>query len=407
MTNRERGRTARRALGSWGSIFPIAAIAAGSLGCTDDDPVPPHEEVCLEEAGVACVWAGTGALGANGDFKDRLDTMLYWPIDMAFAPDGTPWVLDWNNHQVRRVLPDGTFETMVGTFLGDGPPDQSDLTAPGAPGLTVALNHPTDIAFADNDTLLFAAWHNHKIRQLDIPSGNVIVKYGRGAGFAGDEALAEGAERFNQPKAIDFDAEGRLYILDQRNFRIRRVDTDGTITTVVGTGEAGFGGDGGAPDAAQVKFEAGGNPEPSGAIACGPDGTLFISDGLNHRIRKVDFDAGTIETVAGTGEPGYGGDGGPAKDAQIDNVRDLELGPDGKLYFADTENHRIRAIDLETGTIETVAGTGEPGNASFGKPALEAQLNRPFGIAFDQAGSLFISDTFNSWIVKIPGLAGE
>lgn len=353
---------------------------------------------CVDRPGSACIWAGTGELGFNGDGKPRLETRLYWPEDLAFAPDGTPWVLDWNNHKVRKVVGD-TFVTVVGEFLGDGPPDQSDLQAPGAPGTQVRLNHPTDLLFEPDGSVLFTAWHNHKLRRIDA-QGRVVVVSGRGSGFAGD-GQAAGAALFNQPKAVVRSAQGDLFVLDQRNFRIRKISAAGIITTVVGTGTPGFSGDDGPPALAQLSFEAGGNPEPSGALALDAAGNLYISDGLNFRIRKVDFAANTITTFAGTGTAGFSGDGAAATAAQLNNVRDLQLGPDGRLYLADTENHRIRAIDLATGVIDTVVGTGTPGTKGDGLLAKQVELSRPFGIAFDSNGNLFVADTFNSRILKV------
>jgi hypothetical protein len=381
------------------SVALACGLSALALGCSGP-PESDEPEGCTEAPGVACVWAGTGQAGLNGDGLPRRKTRLYWPIDLDFAPDGTPWVLDWNNHLIRRVLSDDTFETVAGTFVGDGPPDQMDFVEPGADGLTVSLNHPTDFQFDEFGDVFFAAWHNHKIRKIDPATGKVVVWCGRGPGYAGDGGDASEA-LFNQPKSIAFDGEGALYILDQRNFRIRKIDAEHTITTVVGIGTAGFDGDGGPPSEATLRFEAGPNPEPSGGLVLGPDGALYFSDGLNHRIRRVDFAANTIETIAGTGEPGYSGDGGPAIDAQIDNVRDLEFGPDGRLYFADTENHRIRAIDLGSGLIDTVAGSGAPGEAGDARPALAVDLNRPMGLAFDAEGALYIADTFNNRILKV------
>jgi hypothetical protein len=352
-------------------------------------------------SGSACVYAGTGKLELNGDGLDRLATSFYWPLDLEFAPDRAAWVLDWNNHRVRRLDPvTDTFKTIVGDFIGDGPRDQSDLVAPGAPGETVSLNHPTDLQFNDDGTVMLAAWHNHKLRHIDA-DGLVLVLCGRGSGFAGDGGDASKA-LFNQPKAIVRAPDGSTFVLDQRNQRIRKITGGGapTISTVVGVGTAGFAGDGGPPLAAQLNFEAGGNPEPSGAIALGSDGALYISDGLNSRIRKVDFAANTITTIAGTGVAGFSGDGGAAVDAQINNARDLEFGPDGRLYLADTENHRVRAIVLATGIITTVVGTGVQGN-KLGATGAKVELNRPFGIAFDQAGDLYVADTFNSRILKV------
>lgn len=375
------------------------AASLALLACGGDDDAA--KERCKERSGIACVWAGTGAHGLDADGKDRRDTRFYWVEDVEFAPDGTPWLLDWNNHLVRRVTPAQKIETVIGNFVGDGPPDQEDLTEPGADPLLVSLNHPTDIQFGADGTLYLAAWHNHKLRVLHPDTGLVTVMCGRGAGFKGDGGPVEKA-LFNQPKAIVLAPDGSIYVLDQRNFRVRKILPDKTIQTVVGTGVAGFGGDGGPPLAAELKFEAGGNPEPSGALALGPDGSLYIADGLNHRIRRVDFANDVIDTIAGTGEGGFSGDGGPAKDAQINNPRDLEFGPDGRLYVADSENHRIRAIDLASGTIETVAGTGNQGLAADDLPSAEIELARPFGVAFDAKGALYIADTFNSRVIKVP-----
>lgn len=382
---------------------PLILLAASGLllsaqtGCSGDD-------ACIEESGHACTWAGqTLKLGYDKTETYRLDTPLYWPVDMDFGPDGTPYILDWNNHAVRQVHEDGTLETIIGNgFVGDGPRDLSDLTLPGAPGTEVALNHPTDIGFLPDGTMLLMSWHNHKLRTWNPDTGMVWVMCGRGADYAGDGESADLA-RFNQPNALAVTDDGTIYIADQRNFRIRKISagTDPIVTTVAGTGVAGYAGDGGSPLEAQLNFEAGGNPEPSGAVALGPDGSLYLADSLNHRIRRIDFAADTIETVAGNGTAGYAGDGGPAVQAMINNPRDIEFGPDGRLYIADTENHVVRAVDLETGVIETYAGSGVQGAAADGLPREEIELNRPFGIAFDQPGDLYIADMFNSRILKV------
>ncbi len=369
----------------------LLAVAAALAGCSD----------CPDASGVACVYAGTGELGRGEERLPARHTDLYWAMDMEFAPDGTPYLLDWNNHLVRRVLDDGTVETVIGDFVGDGPPDMSDLTPPGADGLTVNLNHPTDIQFDLEGNLILAAWHNHKLRVWDPESGLVYVMCGRGAGYAGDGGPVEDA-LFSQPSRIVRNDDGSIYVLDQRNHRVRLIDSDGTIRTVVGTGEPGFGGDGGSPLEARLEFEAGGNPEPSGGLAVDDEGTLYIADSLNHRIRRVDFQANTIETVVGTREAGFSGDGGPGTSARINNVRDLEIGPDGRLYFADSDNDRIRVWDPSTDRVETVAGSGQRGMGAEGVPATEIALNRPFGIAFGPDAALYVADTFNSRFLRIP-----
>ena len=381
-----------RTAGSRLALGCVALLTALLLACGGSEPA------CGGEGSVSCVWAGTGALGFNGDGLTLLESRLYWPIDISFTPDGSAWVLDWNNHLVRQAL-DGRFHTAIGDFLGDGPPDQSDLTSPGAPGDTVRLNHPTDIVFGPDGLIYLAAWHNHKIRTLDADTGLVRVLGGRGAGFSGDGGPVADA-LFNQPNAIAFASDGALYVQDQRNQRIRRIDPgpDHIITTVAGNGTPGYAGDGGSPAQAQFSFETGPNPNPSGGLAIGPDGALYVADALNYRIRRIDLALDNIETIAGTGTQGFAGDGGPALQAQLGPVNDLEFGPDGRLYLADTENNCIRAVNLETGLIEMVwDGSGEGGSLK-GDARL---LNRPFGIAFDAAGRLYIADTYNGRIILV------
>lgn len=382
----------------------LGSIAGGNAVEPREVKITP----CTGEAGSICTYVGTGASGFNGDGHHRLQTDLYWPWDIEFTPAGRRIVLDWNNHAVREILPDETLDTIVGTyFVGDGPDDLSDLTEPGADPLTVNLNHPTDVQEFPNGDVMLMAWHNHKIRSIDAESGRVLVVVGAEADYAGDGGPAREA-LINQPPHGVLDPDGNLIFIDQRNQRIRVIYNfaeqrgDGIITTIVGTGEKGFNGDGEGLGT-MVAFPAGGNPEPSGSLALSDAGELYFADTDNHRIRKITFvDAdltmNTVTTVAGSGDGGFSGDGGPAASAQINFPQDMEIGPDGNLYFADTDNHRIRRIDLATGTIITVAGTGAKGYGGDGGPALDALLNRPFGIGFDDAGLLYVSDTFNGRI---------
>jgi sugar lactone lactonase YvrE len=366
---------------------------------------------CTDQVGSICTYAGTGAEGFNGEGLDRLETALYWPFDIEFTPSGRRIVLDWNNHKVREILPDDTFTTIMGSdFIGDGPPDLSDLTDPGAIPTTVNLNHPTDATEFPNGDIVVMAWHNHKIRELVKATNRVKVIAGSAPGFAGDGGPAKDA-LLNQPPHGVLDPNGNFFFIDQRNQRIRVIYNfgtqrgDGIITTVVGTGVAGFNGDGPALQT-QVDFPSGSNPEPSGGLALAANGSLYFSDTFNHRIRRVDFQSAdfltaTVTTIAGTGVAGYNGDGGPASEAQINRPEDIEIGPDGNVYFADTDNNRVRMIDLSTNTIQTIAGTGDADYAGDGGPAIAAHLWRPFGVAFDQYGDLYISDTFNSRIRKV------
>ncbi|MBS1120486.1 MAG: hypothetical protein H6Q90_2714 [Deltaproteobacteria bacterium] len=379
------------------------ALLAGLLmvGCGDN----VVQSQC-DESGHACTWAGKpGIVGFNGDGHDRRDTELYWTMDLSFATDGTVWFIDWNNHLIRRVLADDTVTTVVGwtdpVFPGDGLPGGAERTPEGALGTDVQLNHPTDLAQTPDGKVLVMAWHNHKLREIDPSTGHVRIIAGTGAGYAGDGATAAMAT-FKQPKGLELDAQGNMFILDQQNFRVRKIEREtGAMSLVAGNGMQGSDGDGGLATAAKLNFEAGSNPEPSGGLVFA-NGKLYIADTLSSRIRSIDMTTGMIETVIGTGVPGYSGDDGPAAAAQLSFPRDLEIGPEGDLYIADTDNNVIRAVNLTNGIIRTVAGTGEAGlDPEDDHPPTETKLARPFGIEFDRSGNLYICDTINSRIVKV------
>src|SRR5690606_10979058 len=247
-------------------------------------------------------------------------------------------------------------------------------------------------------------------REIGGEDGRVRVTMGAGAGFAGDGGPAIDA-RTNQPARASLDAHGNLFLVDQRNQRIRVFSNyaedrgAALVATVAGSGVRGFNGDGAALET-QFNFPTGGNPEPTGGIAVDAEGVIYFADTNNNRIRRIDFTSadflsGTVTTIAGSGEATFGGDGGPAIEAQLNFPQDVELGPDGNVYFCDTNNDRVRMIDLTTGTISTVAGNGENGYGGDGGPAVDAKLNRPFGIAFDADGDLYVSDSFNGRIRKI------
>jgi len=375
-----------------------AALAAASLaqGCSDD---------CPDSPGVVCVTAGTGVPGFDDDGHAATQSRLYSPLDVAFAPDGTEWIIDFNNHRLRTIEPDGTLRTRVGQlFPGDGDKAMADLTEAGALGTDVRLNHPTDLLFEPGGTVLFAAWHNFKLRQYDPADGRVRVTAGGDhamGGFAGDAGPAARAA-FNFPKALTRTADGTLYVLDQRNLRIRRITADGTIDTLLGDGTAG---EGMTPDGplagTRLRLEVGNAPQPSGALIAGPDGALYMADSLNHRVRRIDLVQSTITTVAGSGEAGWSGDGGSALTARLNNPRDLAFGAEGRLYVADTDNHAIRVVDLTAGTIDTVLGTGVVGTGSEGQAPRSFALNKPWGIAFDARGRLRIADTENHRVLRM------
>lgn len=384
--------------GSPNYLQPFIIIIALSflIGCMRDE-----EPDISDISGIIHTWAGTGLAGFDGDGQPLLKSKFYWPVDVAVAPTGEVYILDWNNHKVRVTTAEMTLRTVIGTdFVGDGDFDRLDLVEPGAPGTTVNLNHPTHLLPLNDGTFILTAWHNHKLRSYDPITDMVFVVCGSDAGFSGDDGRSKNA-LLSQPSQTTVDSEGSFYILDQRNQRIRKIDIGGIISTVVGNGVAGFSGDGGPPLQAQINMPTGGNPPPAGALAIDQQGRLYISDALNNRIRRVDFGQNIIETVAGSGEKGFSGDNGLAIEASFNNPRDIVFGPDGRLYVADEFNHRIRAIDLTTGIITTIAGNGQEGFSGDGGLATEAALNRPAGLDFSAEGYLYIADTYNHRIRRI------
>ncbi|MXZ34831.1 MAG: hypothetical protein F4Z21_06160 [Acidobacteria bacterium] len=184
---------------------------------------------------------------------------------------------------------------------------------------------------------------------------------------------------------VAVDAAANLYIADTSNHRIRRVDPSGIITTIAGTGEQGFSGDNGPDAAAQLHFP--------GSVAVDAIGNLYVPDGWNNRIRRVDPN-GIITTFAGNGELGVGGDGGPAVQAQLSSPADVAVDGNGNLFIAEYWNHRIRRVD-PFGTISTIAGISRRGFSGDSGPAVSAQLNQPNGLAADAAGNLFVADSGN------------
>ncbi len=212
-------------------------------------------------------------------------------------------------------------------------------------------------------------------------------------GYGGDGGAAAAAQ-LNGPFGVAPDGAGNLYIADTFNNRIRKVDAATSfISTVAGDGSAGDGGDGGAAAAAQLDA-------PSG-VALDGAGNLYIADTFNNRIRKVDAATSFISTVAGDGSAGYGGDGGAAAAAQLQDPFGVAADGAGNLYIADANNNRIRKVDAATGFISTVVGDGSPGYGGDGGAAAAAQLSGPLGVAADGAGNLYIADTFNYRIRKV------
>ncbi len=284
---------------------------------------------------------------------------------------------------------DGTISTnivkIIDTVAGCG----GDSTSEGIPATEAYFNYPGGIAMDAVGNLYIADTYHDRVRKVDT-NGIITTVAGNGSsGYSGDGGPATEAKLY-ESQDVAVDASGNLYIADMRNNRIRKVDTNGIITTVAGNGSSGYNGDGGPATEAQLTF-------PSGVIVDSL-GNLYIADRVNHCIRKVD-PGGIIITVAGNGSSGYSGDEGPATEAQLNYPDGLALDASGNLYIADN-NHCIRKVDT-SGIIITVAGNGSSGYSGDGGPATEAQLNYPNGLALDASGNLYICDTSNYRVRKV------
>jgi hypothetical protein len=361
-------------------VFVISLIL-GMAVCGDsptsvEDPVP---------YAVITTFVGTGEAGRGDEGVGPLETPLYLPQDLTFGPDGLPYILDWNNHRVR-VLDQGIMRTVVGTGeLGDAPAGQA---------LEVGLNHPTHVSFDPLGRLILSAWHNSKVLRMDFTTGQIEPIIGDGTRLYGGDGGPAIDAWVNLPVATAFDAAGRMYISDQENQRIRMVDNDDIITTVVGTGVPGFSGDGGPATAAQIFAPVGQAAAPTSRIAIDSNGNLYLADTANNRVRKVDTN-GIINTVAGNGDPGSSGDGGLATEASLLMPIDIAIDEEGNLFIADTFNSCIRKVDTN-GNITTFAGQcGNRGYEGDGGHPTEARLDRPYGIAFDSEGDFYVADTHN------------
>src|SRR5580704_1190186 len=197
--------------------------------------------------------------------------------------------------------------------------------------------------------------------------------------------------------AFGFVIAPTVFIADSQNNRVRMINGSGTISTVAGNGIGLFGGDGGPATSANLK-------NPTGVAVSGT--SLYIADNQNNRIRMVNLTTGIISTVAGTGAAGSGGDGGPATSAQLNGPYGVAVNISGDLLIADTNNNRIRLVNLITGIISTVAGNGTVGNGGDGGPATSAQLYHPMGVALDLSGDIFIADTDNQRVREVAGISG-
>jgi len=394
-------------------MMALALLLVACESPSDSSKPESPEPTCDETPYTVCRVAGTGSPGAVETETEAIESPLYAPMDVAVFTGATDFIIgDWNNHKIRRVN-DGIMQTIIGTqFLGDGDPDFQEREAPGIDGTNVGLNHPTSMEWSPaTNKWIIPSWHNHRIREWDPETGlslvvgaNTDISDGNGAnsGFAGDGGPAADA-LMSYPKSIAVHPDtGDFWLLDQRNHRIRFVSADYTlIDTIAGGDEAGFEGDGGPATEARFYFWVPEElqPEPSGAIEYDPERhRLYVADTSNHRIRVIDLDSGTIDSLdVGPVQTLPGGECDPGA---LCFPRDVEVDGDD-LYIADTNNHVIRVFDLETGVLDVVAGSFEMGPTEMNEDALIAKLDTPHGIDVAPDGSILIADTYNHQILRV------
>ena len=427
--------------------YSLAVDDAGNLYVADTEN---HRVRFVDaQSGVISTFAGTGEEGFGGDGGPATEARLDWPSGVALDSQGNVYIADQENERIRRVDPEGVITTFAGSgsYRYEGEED-------GIPATEARLNWPTGVTVDAEDNVYIADSYNGVIRRVDASGAiTTIAGSGRVFGFGvmedeedvGDDGPATEA-RLDFPTALAVDAAGTIYIADRGHDRVRRVDAEGTITTLAGTGEAGFSGDGGAAAEAQLSG-------PSG-LALDDAGNLYVADASNNRVRRIDLATGTIATVAGAmddgeeapasaqiaaprgvaldadgnlyiadtgnhqvrlldadgttmavaGAPGLG-DGEPAIAARLFVPRGITIDTDGTLYITDTGHNRVRKIDTE-GIITTFAGTGEQGDGGDGGAAVEAQLNRPGGLTIGPDGHVYIADSFNNLVRKVDPVTG-
>lgn len=315
---------------------------------------------------------GTGAAGCT-------QTQVNDPFGLVIGPDGALSFCEVGNQMIRRL--DLQMKSLT-TIAGNG---DRGYAGDGGPATEAAMNMPHELCFDPDGNIYVVERDSHAVRKIDRASGTISTVAGTGEpGFSGDGGPATEAQ-LRIPHSIAFDGNGDLLICDIGNHRIRRLSlATGIIDTYAGTGETAP-----TPDGAPLAGTPLNGPR---TIVVGHDGSLYLALREGNAIYRLDPTAQKIEHLAGTGEKGYSGDGGDARAATLNGPKGLGLGAGTILYVADTENHVIRAIDLTTGVITTVLGTGERGDGPESDP-LACKLARPHGLWVDDNGALYVADS--------------
>ncbi len=335
----------------------------------------------VNKDGVINTIAGKGIAGFSGDNGQALVAEINNPDDIIIDDSGNIIFYDVGNGRIRKIDTSGVISTIAGTNIYNG---ERILAS------TARSNLPRNPAFDKHGNLFVAEQQGHRIRKIDR-NGIITTVAGNGnEGFSGDGGSAIEA-MISNPRAVAVDDTGNIYISDVGNIRIRKVDTNGIITTYAGTGESGYSGDGSAATLAKISFPY--------QLAIDKNSNIYFAEYGNDVIRKVDTN-GIISTVAGNGTYGYSGDGSAATSAQLKSPLGVAFDSEDNMYIGDYDNNVIRKVD-SNGIISTVAGTGTAGYSGDGGMATSANLYRPTALTVDLSGNIYFCDTYNEVVRRI------
>jgi sugar lactone lactonase YvrE len=339
--------------------------------------------------GIIATVAGDGTVGYGGDGGAALNATLSTPNGVVLDSSGNVYFADTGNNRIRKVAASGG---IISTIAGNG---TTLYSGDGGPAVSAGFRGPEGVALDSSGNLYIADANDNRIRKVALDTGIITTIAGNGTGaFSGDGGLATSASLRN-PRALALDSAGNLYFADSGNQRIRKlVLGTGIVTTVAGNGMANYGGDG-DPATSDSLYDPGG-------VTVDSSGNVYISDSINNLIREVTAADGIINTVAGNVlSPGFSGDGGAAAGAGLLYPLGIAVDSSGNLYFADSNDHRIRRVDAVTGIITTIAGTGTYGFTGDGGPATSAALFQPSGVTLDASGNIYFADSGNNRIRKL------
>ncbi len=363
-------------------IYALAVDANNNIFICDSNN---HRIRKVTPDGIVRTIAGGGNKGFAGDNGPAANSLLNYPRHAAVDSSGNLYVNDYNNNRVRKITPAGIISTVAGSNLCCDSPNGGLATG--------AYLYTGPVTTDPSGNIYIWDLFTGKVRRV-TPAGIINDYAGSGQeGFAGDGGVASNA-RFSSVTGLGTDAQNNLYIVDGNNERIRKVSPDSSIGTVAGRSH--FSGDGATATAAILH-------RPTGVVTAS-DGTVYFTDTVNHRVRKIGPD-GTINTLAGTGEPGFAGDNGPAAAAQLYFPDSITIDTAGNLYVVDQYQRRIRKI-TPAGTISTVAGNGNLALSNDARGALGSGFAYITGIAIDTAGNLYVSESFANKIKKIVPTGG-